>query len=247
MKRVLTFTKRNFLKVVRDPLSLVFCLAFPIIMLVLMELIFGAIPNSEATMFEIENFAPGIASFGYTFTMLFIALTIAADKNSSFLTRILVSPAKPFEYFISFVLSALPICLVQTILFYLVSLIFGLKVTGGLFVSMVYLIPSALFYISVGLLIGAIVKTAQQAGPMSSIIITAAGLLGGVWMPVESIGGGFLKASECMPFYNGVNVAKKAIMGDFAAFFPGGIIVLAYAIVFFTVSVVLFNLSVKKK
>lgn len=247
MKRVLTFTKRNFLKIARDPLSIVFCLAFPIIMLVLMELIFGAMPDTGAVMFKIENFAPGIASFGYTFTMLFIALNLSADKNSSFITRILVSPAKPFEYFISFILSALPICLVQTVLFYLVSLFFGLRVTGGLFVSMIYLIPSALFYISAGLLIGAIVKNAQQAGPLSSIIITAAGLLGGVWMPVETIGGGFLKAAKCMPFYNGVNVAKMAITGDFSAFYPGGIIVIAYAIVFFVASVGFFNLSVKKK
>ncbi len=247
MKRTLTFAKRNIIETLRDPLSLVFCLGFPIVMLVFMELIFGALPNGEAPMFEINNYAPGIASFGYTFSMLFVALTLATDRNSSFMTRILVSPAKPYEYFLSFILSTLPICFFQTVIFYLISLIFGLRLNANLIVSIIFLLPTALFYISTGLLIGVLVKNEKQAGPLSSIIISGAGMLGGVFMPIEAIGGTFLTVSKYLPFYNGVNVAKQALLGNFKEILSGGLIVFAYAVIIFFLSAVFFNRHVKKK
>ena len=35
MNRTITFTKRNLLEMLRDPLSYIFCVAFPLVMLVL--------------------------------------------------------------------------------------------------------------------------------------------------------------------------------------------------------------------
>ena len=67
-----TFAKRNIKEVLRDPLSYIFCLGFPIIMLIIMTFVNNSIPK-EANMkiFNIEYLAPGIAVFGLTFIMLF--------------------------------------------------------------------------------------------------------------------------------------------------------------------------------
>ena len=244
MKRTLIFAKRNLKEILRDKLSLIFCIAFPTVMLVFMELIFSG--KGDVQMFDIENFAPGIVTFGFTFTALITAIYIAGDKSSCFFSRILCSPVKPFEYFLSYMLSALPICFCQILLFYVISFAFGLTPSLSLLVSVVYLIPAMFFYISCGLLIGAIVSNDKQAGPLASVFISASGILGGVWFPLESIGGGFLTVSKALPFYNGVKVAIGAVNGDYSMMFPCGIITLAYAFAVFILSVFFFKKSIKE-
>ena len=80
MKKLISLTKRNMKEMLRDPLSLVFCLAFPVVMLVLMQSIFLSFENIPDN-FLIENYASGICVFGYTFIGMFVALQIASDKK----------------------------------------------------------------------------------------------------------------------------------------------------------------------
>ena len=87
MKALFSLTKRNLKETLRDPLSLIFCLVFPILMLILMQAIILNIQNAPEN-FKIENYASGICVFGYTFISMFVALQIASDKNTSFIKRI---------------------------------------------------------------------------------------------------------------------------------------------------------------
>ena len=244
MNRVFCLAKRNFLETVKDVLSLSFIFALPIIMLIMMEAIFGNI--EEASMFKIENFAPGICTFGFTFVMLFVALNITTDKKSAFMMRILVSPVKSGEYLLSFVLSSIPLMLIQTILFYIISLLFGLQFNGSWFLSIIMLMPSMLFYIACGLLISVLAKTDNQAGPLSSIIITGAGMLGGVWMPIETMGGGFKSVCEWLPFYNGIKFARYPFMSFDTSVFISLLIVLGYTLIIGGVAIFIFNKKIKK-
>ena len=246
MNRIKALTVRNIKETVREPLSLVFCVLFPIAMLVMMELIMSGVPKEGATMFEIENFSAGIAVFGYTFTMLFIALGLASDKTSAFMTRISVSPLKPIEYYLSYVFAFLPVCLLQTVLFFACALIFGLKISVGLLVAIVYLIPSMLFYISCGIFIGTVAPSDKAAGPVSSIFICAAGLLGGVWMPVESLGGGFFSVCKALPFFATVKPAASAVKGVYGDIFPYALITLAYTVVLLAASALIYRVNAKK-
>ena len=62
MKRTMVFAKRNLIEVYRDPLSWIFCIAFPIVMLIIMSIVNSAIPKEAGnTLFRIDNLAGGIA------------------------------------------------------------------------------------------------------------------------------------------------------------------------------------------
>ena len=76
MNKTLLFAKRNIKEIIRDPLSLVFNLAFPIIMLFVLGIITGSL-DIVPEQFKIENYSVGICVFGYTFAMLFTAMLIA--------------------------------------------------------------------------------------------------------------------------------------------------------------------------
>ena len=241
MKNAFILCKRNLINAVRDPVSLIFCAGFPAVMLILMELIFGGSTANGAEMFRIENFAPAIAVFGFSFTMLYTALTIAGDKRTAFMSRLNVTPVKPFEYLLSFLLSSVPVTVCQTVLFYAVSFIFGLPFTVNTLVSAVCLIPSALFFTVCGIFVGSVVGSDNQAGPVCSLFITASGLLGGIWMPISLIGGTFVDVCKCLHFYNGVLLAQNAAAGLSDGRLIKTAIVLAYTVVFGAIAAVVFN------
>lgn len=69
--QIRVFSRRNALEILRDPLSYIFALGFPVLMLVIMTIVNGSIPK-EAGMeiFSLQNLAPGIVVFGYTFVMM---------------------------------------------------------------------------------------------------------------------------------------------------------------------------------
>ena len=242
MKRILARTKRSLTETVKSPLAPVLCILPPIVMLVLMELLFSGVGGTD--VFKVESFVPGIAAFGYTFTTLYIALNVSGDSGEQFLVRILVSPVKPIEYLSAVLLSALPIMLFQTVLIYITGLIFGLPFGGGLFVSMLYNIPSMLFYSACGLFVGVLANTQKTAGPICSIIITGTGLFGGVWMPLKQIGGVFYNICSALPFYNGITLSASPFTGV-SALVPF-LIVIAYFIAAFCLSLLTFKLKYGK-
>lgn len=208
MKKCLILSQRNIKEMLRDPLSLVFCLGFPLVMLLLMQIIFTNMEFVPAN-FAITSYASGIGVFGYTFTSLFVAMQISADKNTSFIKRINISPINKFSYYFSFFISALPMILIQTVLFFLVALIFGFPFNANFFLSILYLLPSAIFYICIGILIGCICKNEKQTGPITSIFISLTGIFGGVFMPIGLFTGGFATFINLLPFSHSVLIASE--------------------------------------
>lgn len=245
MKRTLLLTKRNLKEMLIDPVSLIFSIGVPIVMLVFMQLLFGQMDETGTAIFKIQSFAPAIANFGYTFTMLYMALMISGDRGHAFMSRLLVSPVKAYEYLCSFVLSFLPMAIAQTVIFYSVAMIFGLPLTLNTLLSIISLIPAMLFYCACALLIGSIASSEKQAGPICSIVITASGLLGGIWMPLETMGT-FLTVCEWLPFYNGVKVAKNVILGNLNGIIPT-LIILGYTLIVTILSILIFTKKSLKK
>lgn len=230
MKSLTALTKRNFKEMFRDPLSLVFCIAFPLLMLLLMQIIFANFESIPAN-FKIENYASGICVFGYTFTSLYVALQISGDKNTSFIKRINIAPIKHSTYLFSYCISALAICLIQTILFFLVALCFGFPFGGMFFLSIVYLIPSSFFYISFGVFVGVICKNQQQTGPFTSIFISLTGIFAGIFMPIESFTGGFKKFINLLPFCHTTEIASQLFYTGAKCFYPHILYIIIYTVI----------------
>ena len=212
MKKIIALTRRNLLEMLRDPLTIIFCLAFPIVMLLFIQILFINLPVVPDN-FQIENYAVGICVFGYTFTGMFLAMSVAGDKNSSLIKRIQISPVKERTYLLSFLCSGLPVAFCQTVLFFLLAIPFGFPLDGRLIVSLLLLFPSALFYLSFGILVGVLCKNEKQTGPISSILVSITGMLGGVFMPVNLFTGGIKAFVDALPFAHTVQIASSLYLG----------------------------------
>ncbi|MGN1109564.1 MAG: ABC transporter permease, partial [Oscillospiraceae bacterium] len=124
MNRILAFSSRNIKELLRDPLSYIFCLGFPLVMLVIMSIVNQSIPaEANMTIFNIENLSAGIAMFGLSFVMLFTCLTVSKDRSGAFLTRLYASPMRSADFIAGYMLPVLVLALIQLVISFAASLL----------------------------------------------------------------------------------------------------------------------------
>lgn len=247
MKRVFAFSLRNLKELLRDPLSYIFCLGFPLVMLCIMTIVNSSIPEeAHMTLFNIENLSCGIAVFGLSFVMLFTCLNVSKDRSGAFLVRLYASTMRSSDFIAGYMLPCLVLSVLQMLVTFIASMITASIVgssavrVGGSLLAMLTLIPGAVFFIAAGLLFGSLFN--EKAAPgLCSIIISLAALLGGVWFDCESAGGILFDICRVLPFYHCVKAARMAMALEFNGLSVHLLISSGYAIVFAVLAAVVFR------
>ena len=242
--RTLTFAKRNFKEIVRDPLNLSFLFGFPVVLLLLLSAIQANIPVS---MFEIGHLSPGIAVFGLAFMTLFSATLIAKDRQSSFMHRLYTTPMTPLDFILGYTLPLIPVALAEGVACYLFAVILGLEISVNLLLSLLFLIPIALLYIAIGLLCGSILNDKQVGGICGALLTNLSAWLSGIWFDLELVGGAFKTFAYALPFVHAVEMERAIIAGNLADALPHLWWVLGYAAVILFAAILLFLRQMKKQ
>ena len=244
--RIFALMKRNVKEILRDPLSLAFMLAMPLVMEVLFYVIFhGASPQ-----FEMKYLAPGIVAFAQAFLTLFSGLLIALDRGSAFLTRLYVSRARSSEFIMGYVFALFPIALVQSVFFFLVGGIIDPSIfsVNMIFAVLLSVIPAA-FFIGMGILLGSLCNE-RSIGGVCSIFIAGQSVLSCMWFPPDGLGKGVLTAMRVLPFKNAAELLQKGFLGYtdfFHQFWQPLLILLAYTLVVFFLAIVVFKKKMQEK
>jgi ABC-2 type transport system permease protein len=204
------FTARNLKEMAREPLLYIFCIAFPLVMLILFAVI-GKYAG-ESAMFTPKTMLPGIVMFSFTFIMLATTLHVSRDRTSAFLIRLFTSPLKPFHYVAGYVIPFFLAGILQMIVCilaeYLISVITGegFFSFGATLLLMVEMLPFLLTCLFFGIGIGSVFSD-KSSPAITSIIISASGVLGGAWMPLDTMGG-FATFCLFLPFYPTVYLGR---------------------------------------
>lgn len=236
MKRTLLFAGRNAKEILREPLSYLFCLGFPIVMLIVMTVVNESIPpEAGMDIFGIKKLAPAIGVFGLMFTMLFAALQVSKDRGGSFLIRLYASPMRPADFIGGYFLPCLLIAAAQLLFCMLCAFVIGqitdtaLNFGNLLLTAAILLLPAAVF-IGLGILFGSLLSDKAAPG-LCSLLISVGTMLGGIFMDVEGLGGVIYKISVVFPFYHCVKAGRAALMGEYSEIGEPLLIVLIYAVV----------------
>lgn len=220
MRRTAAFIKRNTLEMLRDPLLYVFCLGFPVVMLLLFQVI-NKYTAGNTPMFEATSLIPGIMMFSFTFVMLLVSLSVSKDLSSAFLVRLFTSPMRTWEYVAGYAFPCFAVGVGQEVVCVFVGWIVSLIVGGSYFtfgaalLLMVEMLPMLLICIAFGVFFGSALND-KSAPAISSVFISAAGILGGAWMPLDSMGG-FETFCRCLPFYPSVYIGRVITGGTHSA------------------------------
>ncbi len=208
--RMLNFAKRNFKELIRDPLSLIFEIALPLFLLFIFQQF-----NIPAENYRLENFTPSIILFGFSFITLFSATLISKDRTSSFLIRLGTSPMKAKDFILGYILSLLPIVLIQNVLFFLTAIILGLKFSLSIIPTIMVSMIISIFFISLGILIGSLVSE-KATGGLGSIVVQLVCFTSGMYFPKDVIGGVFAIICKLLPFEACLNIIQSVLHNDFS-------------------------------
>ena len=245
--RTLTFASRNTKEITRDILTLIFGIAFPIVLLLLLSAINKGRPEGHGPdIFVISKLAPGITVFGLSFLSLFSSMLIAKDRTTSFVLRLFTSPLKPSEFILGYTLPLIPMALIQTAVCYLCALFLGLPFSVNLIVAVLVNLPIAIVFISLGLLFGSILNEKAVGGICGALLTNLSAWFSNIWFDTAMVGGAFKAVADILPFSHAVNAARAAVAGDFAAIFPDLWWVIGYAVALLAAAVTVFAMKLKK-
>ena len=246
VRRIRLLAGRNVKEIRRDPLSLIFMMAMPL----MMEVLFYYLFHSATSQFEMKWLAPGIVVFSQAFLSLFSGLLISIDRGSSFLMRLYVSPARSFEFIFGYAVALLPFALLQSILFFVVGGIIdpSLWSVRMVYAVLISLIP-AVFFIGAGILLGSVCSE-RSVGGVASIIIAGQSMLSGMWFPMESLSGGIITVMNVLPFRSATLLVQNTLNGGvngFEGFVKPLLIVLAYTVVMLIAAVLIYKQKMREK
>ena len=234
--RILNFAKRNFKEIIRDPLSIIFSVLLPLFLLFIFKQI--NIPNES---YELHNFTPGIVVFGFSFITLFTAMLISKDRTSSLLIRLGISPMKPIEYILGYMLSIIPLILIQNVLFFILAIVLGLSFSINIIWAILISIVIAILFITIGIILGSLFSEKASSG-ISSIVIQLVCFTSGMYFPRELLGDVFSKICEYLPFESCVTIIKGIMNANLESITIRNIVVFSiYTILALVISIVVFK------
>lgn len=234
--RTLNFAKRNFKELIRDPLGFIFAIILPLFLLFIFQQF--KIPNDA---FKLENFTAGIIVFGFSFLTLFTAMLVAEDRESSLLIRLGISPMKAGEYIIGYILSLIPIVIIQNILFFFLACIMGLEFSFNIILASIVSIIISLLFIAMGILIGSLVSEKASSG-VSSIIVQLVCFTSGMYFSKDLLGKTFGKICEFLPFESMVTIIKGIMNNNLNIISFRNILIFSlYTILFLILSIIVFK------
>lgn len=237
------FSGRTAKEILRDPLNLFFGLGFPLVLIGLLTAIQANIPVS---IFELDSLTPGITVFGLSFMTLFAAVLISKDRESALLQRLYTTPLTASDFIFGYTLPILPIAIAQSIICYLAAFLLGLEVKVTALYAVLWNIPTALFYISLGLICGSVFTSKQVGGICGALLTNVSAWLSGIWFDVKLVGGAFEKVANALPFIHAVELERAVFSGSYGDMLPHLWWVLGYTLVSIVGAILLFLRQMKQ-
>ncbi len=211
MYRTWIFAKRNLKEMLREPLLYIFCAGFPLFLVLLFQIIMKY-SNGKTPVFELKSLIPGVMMFSYSLLMLMTSLLISKDRTQSFLKRLYTSPMKGHDYIIGYFIPYFLIGLCQSIVCILLGYIFA-GINGTSFVGfgeamllIVTMLPIMIINIFIGMALGILLND-KSAPAITSIFISCCGVIGGAWMPLDTMGN-FEVVARIFPFHPSVYLGR---------------------------------------
>jgi ABC-2 type transport system permease protein len=207
------YTRYELLRTFRNRRFVVFALGFPLVL-------YLAIAGPNRNEHDLGGtgisaplyFMVGLVTFGTMNAMLSTGARIAAERSAGWNRQLRLTPLSARAYFRTKVLAGYAMACSTIILLYVAGIALGVRLSGGEWVRMTWLILVGLVpFAALGVLIGHLL-TADSVGPAIGGATALLALLGGVWFPVSDHGA-MHAIAQSLPSYWLVQAAHVATGG----------------------------------
>ena len=207
--------------------------------------LFRAERVEDKALKTIQFVTPGLLGWAVAMSAAFgAAATLQGWRQSKLLRRLQLAPVRVRTIVAARIGVTVLIALVQfTVFVGLATALFGLRLTGYWWMALPLLVSGTLAFMSVGLLAGAVARTAEGAVNMANFIVLPMAFLSGSFFPLEGAATWLQTLSQLLPLRH-LNDGMLDVMvrgqGPAAVLEPGGIL-LAFAIVLTALAARLFR------
>lgn len=247
------FIKRCYKEILRDPLSLIFGAAFPVILMIVLQIInkSGLITNEDLKQtFALSNQLVSISVFTFSFASFYAGILVSRDRDSGFLHRLYSTDMSILDYFLGYVLPLLFVSFLQSVMCMTTSLLLNLifhindlNITLEYLLLIAMLVPVELIFIFIGMMLGSSFSVRESVS-IFFVIMVIVGLTGNIFFPVTMFGNVFTNISKILPFYPSIRSLTNLITDGNV--FPEYFITLGYSICLFVISFFIFKRKIHK-
>lgn len=203
--------------------------------------------SNEVTPNAVQHNVPAWTLFAIFFIIVPLSINLVKEKNLGTNYRLLTSPMPFATLLMGKVLVYLVVCLLQFFSILLISQflfpLIGLEVLaidGKFWLLTLMTIFVSLAAIGMGILLGTISKTQEQAPPFGATFVVILAALGGIWIPVFMMSETFQKIAEISPMRWGLSGYYDIILrnGGFLLILPEIILLFLFFILCLVVALI---------
>jgi len=200
----------------REPITVIFSLAFPLVMLLVLAGVFGNEAESEfRDAIPVDYYVPGylavvIASIG----LIGLPVHLAAYRERGILRRFSASSVSPWSLFGAQVAVSFAIAAVGSVLLVVAAvLIYGAQLPESPTRLLLAFVVSTLSFVVLGFLLGTVLANARAAQAAGLLLFLPIWILSGAGPPREVMGGAMRGISDVLPLTYVVAALQDAWLG----------------------------------
>ena len=149
----------------------------------------------------IQFLAPGLLGWAVAMGATFgAAMPLVTWRTNKLLRRLRLAPIRTTSLVSSRLVVAISVALIQTAMFLgLAVTVFGMKLSGYWWMAIPIILAGTLTFMAIGLIAGAVSKTAEAASGLANFIIIPMAFLSGSFVPLDGAPGWMVTISKVLP------------------------------------------------
>jgi len=216
MKVIYILWLRQIKRYWRSKSRIIGSLMQPLLFLVAFSFGFGPVFEKAGGENYIEFLTPGIIGMSILFTSIFSGIDLIWDKQFGFIKETFVAPVSRYKIILGRILGGATTSSFQGFLVFLVSLLFGFKITKftSLILGFVFMFLIAFVFASLGTVIASILDDMQGFQLIMSFLVMPTLLFSGAIFPLNNLPE-FLKfITQFNPLSYGVDGLRWALISN---------------------------------
>ncbi len=201
-----TYTRFELLRLARNRQSMIFSLAFPLVMYFLLagpnkdNHNFGGDAEHPTGLFAPQYYMVGLLAFGAMVAVMSGGARIAAERTIGWNRLLRITPLRPGAYLRSKVIAGYVLAFVGIVALYVSGSILGVRLSAAQWLAMTALVLIALVpFAALGIAFGHLLND-DAAGAALGLGASLFAFLGGTWFPITG-GGAFQQFCQLLPSY----------------------------------------------
>jgi ABC-2 type transport system permease protein len=226
---LLKLTRTEWKMFVREPMAMIFGLAMPIVLLVIL----GCIPSFRQHKADlggqrvIDLYVPIVIGLGLaTLCLMLLPGALASYREKGILRRMSTTPVPPSKLLLARMLIDFPLAVVVMIVAVAVGVIaFGTKIPHQPVGFLIALALTTLATQSLGMIIAAVARTESVGRGLGMVLYYPMMFCAGVWLPRTAMPHVLRRITDFTPLGSGVGALQNTIGGHWPTALQFGVLV----------------------